>query len=326
MKKLFTAPFYISIVLFLLTYHAGKAQIAGDYRTIADVTFASPTNWQQFNGSTWSAAASAPTAAAGTITIQSGTQATVGANISLDQLIVSHGSILSVNTATTLTIIDGTGTDIDIQGTGTVSGLGNFTLSTLATFSTANTSGLNAVAVTGTKTFANGANYIFNGNTAQNLNNPVTLVANDVTINNSAGVILSNAITITGTLTLTAGVFNTAGNTLTFQTGDTPIVRNGTTELGTISINSGMNLTFGTAGNTAGNAFTLPANVFAGTPIFSNFTLNRVNKLTWNAQQTYCNAVMNLVAGELDLSPCLFFHFKQNSSIIRTSGFLKFGA
>ncbi|HPJ60174.1 MAG TPA: DUF2341 domain-containing protein, partial [Bacteroidales bacterium] len=88
-----------------------------DYRTNGDVSFTSSSNWQRWNGSTWVAAGSAPNSGDNVITIRSGNTATVTSSITLDQLVVESGATLNVNAFRTLTIANGPGTDLDVNGT-----------------------------------------------------------------------------------------------------------------------------------------------------------------------------------------------------------------
>jgi len=94
-----------------------------------------------------------------------------------------------------------------------ISGTGTFTLSSGGTLKTANATGVNgSITVSGTKTFSSGANYEFNGVLAQVTGMSTTI--NNLTINNSAGVTLSQATTVNGDLSLTSGTFADGGNIL----------------------------------------------------------------------------------------------------------------
>jgi len=102
-----------------------------------------------------------------------------------------------------------------------ITGTGSFTLSGGATLGITSASGISETAasgniqVSGTRTYSTGANYVYNGSTAQTMgdglmqNTPAAL-----TINNSAGVTLSEITTITGLLTITSGTLNTANTSL----------------------------------------------------------------------------------------------------------------
>ncbi len=119
---------------------------------------------------------------------------------------------------------------VDFQ-TFILSGSGTFGAATGATLTTANTSasgalntsGSNGSVQTTTRTFTNtGVNYIFNGVSAQvsgSASGAATSI-NNLNINNSSGVTLSNATTVANQLNLTAGTFTTGGN-LTLSNGCT---------------------------------------------------------------------------------------------------------
>src|ERR1035437_2807863 len=107
-----------------------------------------------------------------------------------------------------------TGSILDV-GTSVIDGsTGTFTLNSGAGIITANAQGLTAgtgsIQVAGTKTFSTGADYTYNGAVAQLSGNGLT-GARNLTINNtSTGVILSNPVTVTGTLTLMDGILTTS--------------------------------------------------------------------------------------------------------------------
>lgn len=146
-------------------------------------------------------------------------------------------------------------------------------------------------------------------------NNPI----NNITINRDNALNLGNqSFTINGTLSLANGEFNIGSNTLIFQNGNTPLSRSN----GTLTTNSVSTLTFGTAGNTGGNAFTLPSNVFTNNPTnLARLEVNRTNSLTWNNQDV--NIVGNdlrLTLGTLNLNNTEFTFYSSNTPIVRTSG------
>ncbi len=108
------------------------AYVNGDYRSKASGTWASTTTWEKYNGSSWSAATIAPTSANLNIYIMTGNIVTVSANATVDQVIVNSGGTLAVNSGITLSIANGTGTDLDVSGifksAGTVSTSGGVTI------------------------------------------------------------------------------------------------------------------------------------------------------------------------------------------------------
>ncbi len=98
-------------------------------------------------------------------------------------------------------------TSITDLGTSVISGGGAFTLQNGATLKTANTLGLDgSITVSGNKTFDATANYTFNGSSAQVCGALLPASVNNLTIDNAAGVGLSNsALTVNGTLLINSG-------------------------------------------------------------------------------------------------------------------------
>src|SRR5205823_3135516 len=95
---------------------------------------------------------------------------------------------------------------------------------------TANTSGVAGSITTTTKTLNTAANYTFNGTSAQVTSATMPATVNTLTINNAAGVTLSQNTTINGNLADTAGTF-TVGSFNISVTGTTTVS-------GTLSITS----------------------------------------------------------------------------------------
>jgi hypothetical protein len=138
-----------------------------------------------------------------------------------------------------LTSAAGAGTsDITVDGSLTVNGsatfgnennyidgTGSFILGSGATMNIGVAAGLDATngpIRTTTKTFDAGATYVYNGTAAQVTGTDLPATVGALTINNAAGVTLSQATTVTGALTLTSGDLALNGNTLTYMmaTGD----------------------------------------------------------------------------------------------------------
>jgi len=99
----------------------------------------------------------------------------------------------------------------------------SFTLSSGASLITANTAGISTTAGTGsiqvvTTTFSSGANYTYDGTAAQVTGvfptSPTASTLNNLTINNAAGVTLSQAESVAGVLTLTSGLLTTTSTNL----------------------------------------------------------------------------------------------------------------
>ena len=158
--------------------------------------------------------------------------------------IKSGGSITNsyinwtINSGASLTLLNdlsvAIGRSLIVNGTldcasSMVSGEGTFTLASGATLKTASETGVSgSIILTGTKTLNAGANYIFNGGSAQTIGTLVT-TANNVEINNAAGVNIDGNMTLS-TLTIDpAAILNVnEGKQLTVST---TLTNNGTLNL-----------------------------------------------------------------------------------------------
>lgn len=89
------------------------------YRSAGDGDWSTAATWQiSYNNVDWSAAAVAPNANnSESITIQGAHTVTVTADVSIDQTTVNAGAEINVDGGYTLTIADGTGTDLTSNGT-----------------------------------------------------------------------------------------------------------------------------------------------------------------------------------------------------------------
>ncbi len=108
------------------------------------------------------------------------------------------------------------GATLDI-GTSILQGSGSFNLKAGATLITAHEKGLDtSIANTGTKTFDKAASYGFNGSVAQVTGSLMPDTVNNLIINNSAGVTLSNSVTVNGTMEMAAGALSVGSNLLSY--------------------------------------------------------------------------------------------------------------
>lgn len=151
--------------------------------------------------------------------------------LSANGLTINSGSVttLSGNKTVNWNGVSGTFTVSGILdfGTNILSGTALFTLSNGGGILTKNTnvtgalttSGLNgSIQVSGTRSFGTGANYTYNGTGQQVSGNGLPATVNSLTINNSnatAGVMLTNGVTVITTLDLTKGILTTGNNTVT---------------------------------------------------------------------------------------------------------------
>lgn len=95
---------------------------------------------------------------------------------------------------------------------------------------------------------------------------------------------------IRGSLVLVDSTLDVGNHTLTFRSGNTPIVRNGVTQTGTISFGTNATLQFGDATSQLGSAFTIPDNCFPLPPFLQNLSINRINSITLGNQDIFTHA------------------------------------
>src|SRR5262249_19628456 len=102
-----------------------------------------------------------------------------------------------------------------------------------ATFETQNTNGIAATGATGAvqttnRNFSSGAEYIYDGSLAQATGSGLPSIINQMEINNSTTVTLTQSTTCTTQLALDAGVLDDTGKTLVVNTDGGPAVSRGT--------------------------------------------------------------------------------------------------
>lgn len=225
----------------LLLSPALMAQTDGDYRSLSSGEWNNIVRWERFDGpsSNWVAATVVPTAGnANVITIRSGHNVIVGtAAQSEDQLVVATGGTLTVNN--TLTVEDGTGTDLDVAGTLVLNG------GTLLAGSGSPTAVVNAAAV---MDWASGT-----------LASPVTVSAGS-TLNIASGTKnMNSTLTNNGTVNIAATPINF--NNGVFQNNASVITTAATGFAfgsGTNSFNNNAGATFSKLTNTGNHTFGIP--------------------------------------------------------------------
>ncbi len=103
--------FLIVILFFTIISLRLSSQSAGDFQTVANGDWTEITSWQTYEDASWKAATAYPTSSDGVITIKH--KINVNADISVDQLVINKQII--IKTGNTLTIVDGTGTDLTVN-------------------------------------------------------------------------------------------------------------------------------------------------------------------------------------------------------------------
>ena len=112
-----------------------------------------------------------------------------------------------------------------------VSGTGGFSLSDGSSVKTSNTNGLNgSITLSGTKTFNPNTNYTYNGTSAQVTGSLLPASINNLSIDNTAGVTLSQNVTVNGILYLTNGILNIGNNNITVSSGLAASILGGTVD------------------------------------------------------------------------------------------------
>jgi len=182
------------------------------YRTITSGDWSNAAIWESSPDNTnWSPATMAPDELSMGILIRNTHTVTATADLTADQLVVEAGGKLIINDGITITVNNGTGTDVTINGTLTTLGEGQFdgngscTLGAGANLETQHPEGVSTTAstgciqVTGTLSLDDTVNYTFNGSAEQVTGNAIH-TANNLTLDNSTGLTFTNAITINGIL------------------------------------------------------------------------------------------------------------------------------
>jgi len=243
-----TLPYKKRYILFSLLLSAtigignnGFGQTSNDYRSAATGNWNVAATWQRYDGTIWVAAGAPPTSgSANVITIQNGHTVTVTASVSVDQVVVNAGGQVKVNTGLTLTVANGTGTDMTVDGalvnSGTVNTTGTITFNSGSTYQHARDGGTIPTAtwnsastcnITGmTTTYPGGmgqtfGNVSFNVNSGSNIEmtSSLTCQGNLSLANSGSGTLqltnngTSRTITVGGNMTHTTGNFVHSNNT-----------------------------------------------------------------------------------------------------------------
>ncbi|MDD5362324.1 MAG: T9SS type A sorting domain-containing protein [Ignavibacteria bacterium] len=174
-----------------------------------------------------------------------------------------------------------------------VSGNGDFDVQNNATIKSAHVNGLNGNNITngGLSSYGSSLNIEFNGTSSQMTGSYLPASVNTLTINNSAGVTLSQNTSVSGVFALSSGSLSLVNNTLTL---------NGTTTgTGTLTGSSNSNLVIGGTGDLGILNFT------PGSQSLNNLTINRTSSglmtlgtdLTINGTLTLTSGILNTKNG-----------------------------
>ncbi|MGG9972080.1 beta strand repeat-containing protein [Ferruginibacter sp. SUN002] len=143
----------------------------------------------------------------------------------------------------------------------------------------------------------------FTGTSAQSATFNTLVNAVHLNINNSAGVTVTSGsanLTMEGSITLTSGVFDLNGKTLTLSnnTSFQPIIRTA----GTLTVGSAGSLVFGIAGKISGVDVVIPNGTFTtSNPAITNLTLYRDDVLTWGDQGVEVTGTLTLTQGTFNI-------------------------
>ncbi|SLM30215.1 exported hypothetical protein [Desulfamplus magnetovallimortis] len=199
----------------------GTPPTNGDYISQYNQTgnWSSTDSWWQYDNanSKWATPSSAPSSSDGSIIVDTGSTITVDANTSIDQTSVTWGGTLAVAAVQTLTIANGTGTDLTANGNLDING-------TLALADGTSVDANAAFDATGgSVTFSGGGNLNLGGiitslGTFTSGTGNVTLDGASQTLTGSNTFYnLAKTVTTADTLTFTAGTTTTVTNTLNLE-------------------------------------------------------------------------------------------------------------
>ena len=277
MKTIFTS--LKLLFLSLIFSQVVAAQNIGDYQTTASGNWSSSASWARWDGFGWITPSTPPTSTDGVIAILNTHSITINAPVTADQIIVNSGGTLNINVfisgsgGNDLTLTDGTGTDLEVNGS-----------LTLGTFNRLQGSG--TVVINGTMTWTSGTIAVpttINGGALLSLSGATEKIINTTITNNgtinwpNASIRFNNStlnnngqINATGDNTMlnTSGVNalnNNSSGVFTKSVGvGTSYIAIPLNNSGTININTGI-----ISNNTASAVFTN-----TGTINFSNTTLS----------------------------------------------------
>lgn len=201
---------------------------ASDYRSLGTGDWSAAGTWQRYNGLTWVAATRSPTGSDGIITVRAGHVVTVDVATAVDQVVVASGGQLTVATSVTLTIDDGTGSDLDVRGTVDVVG----TLTVAASADVALGSG----GVLQDSGMVDGAGTIIGLAGSIQANGAARTIANAIVLSTGLTVAGTDDLTLTGAMTGGGGLTTSGTSTLTLASAANTYTGATTISAGTLRI------------------------------------------------------------------------------------------
>src|SRR6185436_2333873 len=104
-------------VCFSFLLSSVRAQVPGEFRSATSGNWNVPATWETYNGNAWVPAGTTPTFSNPPVTILAPHIVTVTAPVTVDETVVQTGATFEVSTTGSLTINNGTGVDLIVNGT-----------------------------------------------------------------------------------------------------------------------------------------------------------------------------------------------------------------
>ncbi|KAA9332137.1 hypothetical protein F0P96_11655 [Hymenobacter busanensis] len=193
----------------------------------------------------------------------------------------------AVNVAGTFTVQNGGTLNTNCQA---IAGTGSFTVATGGTLGICDAAGIvgsgatGAVQVSGTRSFAADAVYSYNGSVAQATGAALPASVRTLTLNNAAGLALSQDLTVTQALTLTSGILTTGARKATL--GSTATLTESATSYVTGTVEATRSLTNPTTNTFGGLGLTLQTASAGGASMPGSTTVRRVTGTALTGQGT----------------------------------------
>jgi len=248
-----------------------------------------------------------------------------------------NGLISTLTNSSTSTVSLANTTNITLTTLILTSGILNLQNDTITIKGTiTRTNGTLSSGVGASITFSNTANWTIPVNTFTN--NSIELL--NLTVNEGTSIIVASVVLpanlkliIDGTLSLKTGRLALGANdSLVFQTGNTPIDRDGNLTIGTITTTPTASIIFGLT-DASGNQIVIPNSVFTTAPSISGLIINRTNGVILGNQAIVITlaGTLNLKSGTFDLNGSSLITtaaipFKRtNGILIATNALISFG-